>query len=133
MDNGHCYYLSNETQQIIRLSANNHTAAVLIFLAKLQYWERSSFTNENGGVYWKAAAERSIPANAVYAGIYDPGKVRGCGAWFDEGRTVLHLGNRLRVDGKIINIPEFKTNYIYEARKSTEMTDENPLSQPEAM
>ena len=132
VDNGHCYYLSNETQQIIRLSANNHTAANLIFLAKLQYWERSSFANENGGVYWKAA-QNALFRQCSIAGIYDPGKVRGCGAWFDEGRTVLHLGNRLRVDGKIINIPEFKTNSIYEARKSTEMTDENPLSQPEAI
>ena len=47
-------------------------------------------------------------------GVFDKKRIRGRGAWFDDGKPVLHLGTSIFVDGQIMRIDEFKTNYIYE-------------------
>ena len=48
-------------------------------------------------------------------GIYDPGKVRGRGAWIDNGRPVLHNGNRLILNGSSLPLMLPASRHVYEA------------------
>jgi putative DNA primase/helicase len=66
------------------------------------------------GVKWTDAADWMMKYCKT-KGLYDPHRIRGRGAWFDGGRVVLHLGNKLIVDNKSMGIDEIKSKYIYEA------------------
>lgn len=127
---GHCYYLPSGTRQVIAIPSVAHTTGALLAIAPLTYWER---TFQNGkGVNWKMAANTVMRASELH-GVFDPLRQRGRGAWYDEGRTVLHLGNRLLVDGVESRIDKFETKYIYEAGPAIHYSGADPLDNHEAI
>jgi putative DNA primase/helicase len=105
------YYQPGSTGQVIRLSASGHTSTGLLRLAKLSYWETIYPTKT--GVNWQAAISSLFERQAAQ-GIYSPDRIRGRGAWWDAGRSVLHLGDRLIVDGQVHPVahpPPSRFNY----------------------
>lgn len=95
-DNDSYYYQPNSTGQVTRLSRSSHTGTNLVALAPLSYWE--SLYPSKTGANWTAAAG-SLFAQQAAAGVYSPDRIRGRGAWWDNKRTILHLGDRLIVNG----------------------------------
>lgn len=91
------YYQPHRTGQVIRLSRSSHTGTNLCALAPLPYWE-VTHPGGRGGPNWTAAASALFEQQAK-VGVYSPDRIRGRGAWWDHGRAVLHLGDRLVVDG----------------------------------
>jgi putative DNA primase/helicase len=112
-DNDSYYYQPNSTGQVTRLSRSSHTGTNLVALAPLSYWE--SLYPSKTGANWTAAAG-SLFAQQAAAGVYSPDRIRGRGAWWDNKRTILHLGDKLIIDG----IPQRtsdgvrNTTYIYQ-------------------
>jgi putative DNA primase/helicase len=96
-DNGLFFYQPHATGQVIRLTAASHNAAHLNMLAPLQWWE-AAFPGGRGGPNYVEASSRLYELQHK-VGIFDPARIRGRGAWWDDGRSVLHLGDRLLVDG----------------------------------
>lgn len=111
------YYLPVGTHKVTALSAAAHTKMNLLSLASVQHFERE-YPQKTGADYVAAANDAMRQCERV--GIYDPLRCRGRGAWFDNGRTVLHLGNKLIVDDKEIKIDKIKSFFIYEAEIPTE-------------
>ena len=68
----------------------------LVALAPLAYWE--SLAPGKSGPNWVACASILFQLQAEI-GVYNPRHIRGRGAWRDNDRSVLHLGDRLIVDG----------------------------------
>jgi putative DNA primase/helicase len=96
-DEGSYYYQPSSTGQITRISRGNHTETHLLSLVpELSYWE--TLYPAKSGVNW-SAAKASLFSQQAAVGIYSPDRIRGRGAWWDNGRAVLHLGDRLIVDG----------------------------------
>jgi len=95
-DNDSYYYQPNSTGQVTRLSRSSHTGTNLVALAPLSYWE--SLFPASTSANWTAAAS-SLFAQQAAAGVYSPDRIRGRGAWWDNKRTILHLGDRLIVNG----------------------------------
>jgi putative DNA primase/helicase len=96
-DEGSYYYQPSSTGQITRISRGNHTETHLLSLVpELSYWE--TLYPAKSGVNW-SAAKASLFSQQAAVGIYSPDRIRGRGAWWDDGRAVLHLGDRLIVDG----------------------------------
>ena len=96
-DEGNYYYQPTSTGQITRIARGNHTETHLLSLVpELAYWE--TLYPSKSGVNW-SAAKASLFAQQAAVGIYSPDRIRGRGAWWDDGRAVLHLGDRLIVDG----------------------------------
>jgi putative DNA primase/helicase len=95
-DNDAFYYQPHSTGQVTRLSRSSHTGTNLVALAPLAYWETLYPTKT--GVNWTAAASSLFEKQAA-AGVYTPDRIRGRGAWMDNGAIVLHLGDRLIVNG----------------------------------
>jgi putative DNA primase/helicase len=84
----------------------------LLMLAPLSFWERE-FPSRKGAVQGPAATNAII--NACYlVGPYKPDMVRGRGAWWDNGRSVVHVGDELIVDGQERPLAGFDSDYIYE-------------------
>lgn len=128
-DHGEYFYLSNGNGQVKSLSADKHTAAHLLTLAPLQWWE-SNFEAKQG--FNESMAKNILIQTSHSVGIYDSSRVRGLGAWEDKGRSVLHLGDTLVVDGKRIPISGFKSHFIYERAISISDEETKPLPASEA-
>jgi len=127
------YYQPHSTGQIMRLARSAHTSTNLVALAPLQHWEQMS-PGDRGGVNWTSAASTLFALNAN-EGVYNPDRIRGRGVWWDNNRTVMHLGNRLIVDGAIHPILKpFDSSYLYQRMsklvgpgKATPLSDSESL------
>lgn len=109
---GTYYYLPTQSGQVVELSAGGHTKLNLLQIAPLWYWE--SRYPKKGSVEWDMAANALI--NMCHAaGVFRPHeRRRGRGAWLDQDRRVLHLGDVLLVDGKHTQPVDFDSIYTYE-------------------
>ena len=131
-DNDAYYYQPASTGQVTRLSRSSHTGTNLVALAPLSYWE-TLYTSKTG-VNWTAAAG-SLFAQQALIGVYSPDRIRGRGAWWDNKRTILHLGDQLIIDGKPQSTAKTVPNstYIYQRLVSMKgPADVNPLTDQEA-
>jgi hypothetical protein len=128
-DHGIYYYLPNSGGQVIPLSAAQHTKSHFLQLADLNWWLKG-FGDERGRINWDSATNY-VMGCCIAQGVYDPCRVRGRGAWADADRVIVHLGNRLVVDGRshvITNPPStFNTYYFYENAKAIDGPGEQAL------
>jgi hypothetical protein len=127
------YYQPHATGQVIRLSRSAHTGTNLVALAPLCYWE--SLYHGKSSPNWTAAASDLFEQQAL-VGVYCPDRIRGRGAWWDQGRAVLHLGDRLLVDGQPQPITQRLPNspYLYQRLAAIEgLTGIEPLSTEETL
>jgi putative DNA primase/helicase len=117
------YYQPAATGQVMRLGRGSHTSTNLCALAPLAFWE-SCYPGGRGGPNWVAAASSLFQQSAA-VGVYSPDRIRGRGAWWDRGRSVLHLGDRLIVDGieQSVRRPLEGSSYIYQRLASIEASD----------
>ena len=111
------YYLPRGSNQVIPLRAEQHGKSHLITLAPINYWE-ACYPSKAGANYDSAA--NALIRFQERKGVYDPSRLRGRGAWEDAGRSVLHLGNLMYVNGSQHHPHEIKSHYIYEAAPSME-------------
>lgn len=130
-DRGNYYYLSTATGQVEEISAGSHTRAMLSHLAsETYYWSRTRFINKTG-VDWNAAAD-DLRVRCRSAGIYNPDRVRGRGAWLDGDRSVLHIGDRCIVDGVESGLMIPGSRFVYEHSPELAMDIGAPLSTEDA-
>jgi putative DNA primase/helicase len=90
------YYQPHATGQVVRLSSSAHGGVNLCRLAPLAHWE--TLYPSKRGVNWTAAAS-DLFCRQAEVGMFDPDLLRGRGVWWDNGRCLLHLGDRLVIDG----------------------------------
>lgn len=69
----------------------------LIELINVRFFEKWYATE--GSTAWTHAASNAM-ALCKERGIFDPQRVRGRGAWWDNGRSILHCGDRAFVNGE---------------------------------
>lgn len=119
-DHGIYYYLPAAACQVVALTAAQHNKSHFLQLAPLEWWA-NGFGNDRGRIDWDSAVN-AILGSCITQGVYDPSRVRGRGAWADSSRVILHLGNRLVIDGhshQITKLPRgFKSYYFYENAKA---------------
>jgi len=111
------FYLPHGSNQVIPLRADQHSQSHLITIAPLNWWE-SCYPGKQGANF--SAAANALIRHQERKGVYDPSRLRGRGAWEDAGRSVLHLGDVMYVDGAKIDPHAVKTKYVYEAAASME-------------
>ena len=103
---------------------------------ELEYW--GNLHTLAPAAFWdpyegsKRAISNSLIRQSEGSGFYDPSVVRGRGVWEDNGKSVLHLGNKLIVDGMECDIRTFKTDYIYEQGVKMHVRSREPLESSEA-
>ena len=126
------YYQPSSTGQVVRLAASSHGGMNLCRLAPVAYWE--TLYPSRTGVNWTAAASDLFSRQAV-VGMFDPDRLRGRGTWWDRGRCVLHLGDRLVVDGirQVITAPLESTFHYQRGAALIGPGEATPLSDEEAL
>lgn len=128
-DHGRYYYLAGRAMQVVELSSSSHSKLNLMSIAPLNFWQMNYAAKNE--VSWDMAAN-ALMRQCENAGVYDSDKLRGRGAWFDGGRSLLHVGDRLIVDGESRSLTDPSVRYIYEAAPPLHLEIENPLSNKEA-
>jgi putative DNA primase/helicase len=132
------YYQPDESGQVTIIARPKHSATNMLGLARLDYWSKEfPRFNKNGdftGIDWQCAFD-TLFAEQYKVGFFDPDNVRGLGAWWDDGRVVLHLGDRLIVDGTIHYLTRpFESKYCYQRLRRLEGPGKAiPLTDDEAM
>lgn len=125
------YYITEGSRQVISMSAGSHSKANLLSIAPLQYWEKNYPSK-------KYSADFDMAINALIqtckkVGPFDPELIRGRGAWWDDGRSVLHTGDKVIVDGKATDLEAFDSRFIYERQVRMRSEMGKPLSAREAV
>jgi putative DNA primase/helicase len=126
------YYQPDSTGQVVSLSRSSHTGTNLLSIAPLPYWE--ALYPSKTGANWLAAASSLFVAQAA-AGIFSADRIRGRGAWWDNGRSVLHLGDRLLIDGVTQPITKpSSSRFHYQRLASIDLPDQlEPLSDEQGL
>ena len=130
-DGDQFFYLPHSTGQVTRIMRGSHTGTPLVSLAPIAYWE--AIHPSKTGVNWPAAASSLFQQQAA-VGVFDPDRIRGRGAWIDDGRVVFHLGDRIIVDGAahtVLKPPP--TRYYYEQARHLDGPSETALSDADAI
>lgn len=122
------------TNVIVKLSAGGISGSNILQLAPLNYWEgQYPKQSRSGPVKYEIS---TIADNLITAcskiGIFNPSKIRGRGAWMDAGKSVIHCGDTLIVDGKYTDFSQHKSKFIYEAGEELGFNLVNPLEAKEA-
>ena len=117
-NNGQFYYFPFASRQIVCLSASAHTMQNLMQLDRLESWE-SGWRGDDGKLTTQHnkiamyAADR-LMAIAKKKGVFQAeDRIRGVGAWIDDGRVVLHCGDCLFVDGQNRTLDNIDSYYMY--------------------
>lgn len=124
------YFYHKRTGQIIEFSPSNYDSKHLIMLAPLNYWQ-DLFPARNG-VDWMMVADFFCRVQERI-GIFDKTRVRGRGAWFDNGKPILHLGNTIYCEGKAVPVETYRSSYYYEKSPSLGIVIQSPLSAEDGM
>lgn len=112
------YYQPKGSGQVTRITRAGHNSTNLYGIAPIEYWRKTyPRFNKDGefiGIDWQQCYS-DLLSEQHQVGCYDPSRIRGVGAWWDEGRTVFHLGDRLIVDSVKYPIKEpHNSEYIYQ-------------------
>lgn len=128
---GKYYFLPRSSQQIIEMTAQQMGSAANLFqLAPEEVWI-STFGNDQGQFFPSSAAGFLMNGMCIPNGIYSPRNTRGRGVWTDRGRIVVHLGDRLIVDGAEVAITDFQTSFTYALGEALDADLSKPLTAEE--
>lgn len=113
VDGDSFFYMPDRGHQIVSLSASAHSKPNLMRLAPLQVWEAEYPTKS--GADWDAAVNALIQRSQSMP-KFDPRRIRGRGCWIDGRDVVFHAGDRLVVNGREAEIPDYRSSVraIYE-------------------
>jgi len=120
---------------IIKLSPGGINTSNLLQLAPLDFWERMypKITRSSGGV--KHDITRIVDviiSQGVEIGMFNPSRLRGRGAWIDNGVPVIHCGDKLIVDGLETPLSKIKSKFLYEAGQELGFSLKTPATKQEA-
>lgn len=128
-DRDRFFFYTREGKQVLTMSAKDLAShGQLLKLARLTWLEGAFPGRESFGA--KQCADELIRA-CYRQGVYDPDRIRGRGVWLDKGRSVLHLGDRLIVDGVDTALTTIESRYIYEQSRQIPVVLGEPLTDNE--
>lgn len=129
-DNGRYYYHPHGTAQVTGLKKSDHSPSTLLDLVPdrgwwMDHWPKYNKDGELIGIDWQGAMVDLFAAQQRI-GVFDPKRIRGCGAWWDSGRSVAHLGDRLLIDGEEQDVRggPAGSRFIYQKCRSVETLED---------
>ncbi len=128
-DRGRFYLYTTEGRQVLTMSARDLSShGDLLKIASLR-WLEGAFPGKES--FNARQAADAIMRACYRVGVFNPDAMRGRGVWIDQGRRVMHLGDRLLVDGLETDLTKHQSAYIYEQARPLNVTIGPPLSDHE--
>lgn len=130
-DDKQCVIMPSTQKRILHYSPSEFTQNNLEFLQPVSFWKLNpDFLTKDKKLDYPAIAKWIIAA-CRDKGIYNAKNIRGTGCWFDAGRSILHAGNKLVVDGLDRSLLDLESKYIYERHSDIPVDLTNPLNEKE--
>jgi putative DNA primase/helicase len=120
------YIYQAEKKMVTARRESDWSETALLTIAPLTWWEMH-FRGDKGGINKKWAINWLL-RTAYRRGFFDPSKLRGRGAWRDNGRFVFHFGHMLSVDGELTEVSRIKSSFVYEQGRNLPLPADEPLS-----
>lgn len=125
---GRYYYVNSQTSEIFNLNAASHTSDNLMAQAPRKHWgQKYGLKKNREGLPtetpdWDSVKEKLFSEQRSI-GFFEDEKIRGIGSWKDKDKYVFNTGKYLIIDGGKEPISEhsLKTDFVYEAKKNTEI------------
>jgi putative DNA primase/helicase len=95
-------------------------------LMPVAYWE-ARYPGKKSSVDWTAAAS-DLMDKCRRSGQYQMTHTRGRGVWIDNGDLVIHMGDRLKVNGREIGLHDIRSRYCYVSDVRMEKVHPIPLT-----
>lgn len=131
VDGGTYYFFKKgKRNQVLEFSTGGLTTNALLSLAPLNWWEGQMLDGKDGKFKKEAAVDFLMQA-AEQVGIFDPTFTRGRGAWFDDGRMVIHIGDKLLVDGASCGLGDIDSEFLYQGGRRIAAPHSKPLTTAE--
>lgn len=129
------FYQPEQSKQVVPISAGSHAQKGRLMTLAPRHWWMAEFPKPGKGepgIDWEQAMSWLFEMQHLQ-GVYDPRRLRGRGCWIDESRVIIHLGDRLLVDGNHVEIGEVESRSIYEQSARIPAPDlEHPLTLAES-
>lgn len=119
-DTENIYILPKIVGAVVTIKIASMKKLNLLQVADLNFWCDYMPNKKMDGVDWDRAFDDMIKKSYA-AGLFDPSKIRGVGAWFDSGKAVIHCGKTLIENGKEIGVTESTGKYIYEIKNGIDV------------
>lgn len=112
---GSYYFMSTQNQDVQCFDSIDATAGAK--LIEESYWEKhfGDFVNGRVTIDWQRA-QSVLFSQCHHRGQYEEDAVRGTGVYLDEGRVILHVGDKVYEDGKERKFHQIKSDRIYVPR-----------------
>ena len=131
---GSFYFLTTRGQQVLEMTGRSlRDKGSLFQLAPMQHWELTYPSKRGFSGQSIDQAANALVQTCYQIGVYNPDRLRGRGAWWDEQRVVLHCGDRLVVDGQETGVSDLSSRYIYEASPHIRPPALTPLSDEKSL
>jgi putative DNA primase/helicase len=128
------YYFSFKQRRIVELKVTEHSMQNLLQLDTYNNWKNCDMFAEckNDKTIAMLALDRLISICTERGVFKRDDQVRGAGAWIDNGRYVMHCGNRIYMDGHHVEFDEIESQYTYVAAPQYINPEVKPLTNIEA-
>ncbi len=130
-NDGLFYFLPRSSQQVVELSASQLGVPTNLFQLAPEFVWQEIFGDDEGRWFSSSAAGYLINEMAIPHGVYSARNTRGRGVWEDKGRTVVHLGDYMIVDGKETNIADFNSRFTYALGEAIDIDLSKPITAAE--
>lgn len=134
------YYFSTQKKQILEFSKSDHTPNHFMLNAPPKYWgDRYGYVIKQDGtkssnpdwkqVIWKLGIESSKQ------GVFNHSKVRGIGAWEQDGDIIVNIGDKLYYKGEFYPLFNngIKSDYFYQSSESVALDFNRPLGNSDCL
>ncbi len=106
------YIRSHRSGSFISCGARDISKGIIRQLAPQEFW-RGYCPSDSSLAHVIETVSELICRGAEHKGIFDVKKIRGCGAWIDEGKPIFHLGTKILSGDNYIDIRDFKSEFVY--------------------
>lgn len=131
-DGDRFYFFTAAGKQIREMTASKlGKKPELLTLAPLEWWEREFASNSGFNAAAVTMAANYLIQSCYAKGVFSLDNRRGRGVWRDYENIVIHVGDRLFVDGEETPLVSAETEAVYECQKRIELEINNPLSNTE--
>jgi putative DNA primase/helicase len=117
-------------KKVVKHKSTNITKAVMISLMDRAEWGEF-YEKDGGGIAWDAAMNDLI-RRAEQKSVFDPSRVRGTGAWVDNGTVVINDGENLWYKNERHGLHDSPGSFVYERGKFCPYNNTAPMKKEEA-
>ena len=134
---GDYYFSSSSNQEVVTIRSFNKDT--VFNLMPKEYWEimypkktdGKGKNQDDGAIDWLTLGSE-LQKKCRERGIFKQENLRFHGVWMDHDRVIIHLGNRLLLDGREMGLHEVKnTQFQYGLCETKESVHSNPLTAAE--